>query len=161
MIEDSPDNYVFSLIKGSRLHYSLQLPIRPPRSKELQERLQGIQNDLDNQAYLEMTKGVQSGCSTDSSKILKSSDQSNSSLGQELRAANAQLSAAINVFLSMAAVFTAAFYFGDQVTSDTGLRVLLALAGAWVVGIAEGYFFLKDLVLEEKGWEHTKGSSVG
>lgn len=151
MLVDATDSYVFSLIKGSRLHYTLQPQQRPPRSKELESRLQGIQNELDNQAYLEMTKGVQKGCSTDPSKII-SSEQSGDSLGQELRAANAQLSAAINVFLSMAAVFTAAFYFGDQVTNDTGLKVLLALAGAWVVGIAEGYFFLKDLVMEEKGW---------
>ena len=52
---------------------------------------------------------------------------------------------AVNVLLSVASVFFACFYLGELVHWDVGLRVLMALFLGLVVGIAEGYWFVKDL----------------
>jgi hypothetical protein len=65
----------------------------------------------------------------------------------EWRSISNQITAIFNVFFSIIAVFVAVFYLGELVHIDVGIRVLMALAGALVVGIAEGWFFTKDLMI--------------
>jgi hypothetical protein len=65
----------------------------------------------------------------------------------EWRLISNQMTAIFNVLFSIIAVFAAVFYLGELAHVDLGIRVLLGLGGALVVGIAEGWFFTKDLMI--------------
>ncbi|RKO82775.1 hypothetical protein BDK51DRAFT_39596 [Blyttiomyces helicus] len=81
----------------------------------------------------------------------KPSEEKN--VGRELRDAGRVLAAVVNVVCSMAAVFVALFYFGDSVTRDVAMKTLLALGGALIVGVAEGWFFARDWLFDVPSFE--------
>ncbi|KAJ3296975.1 hypothetical protein HDU79_005039 [Rhizoclosmatium sp. JEL0117] len=67
----------------------------------------------------------------------------------EFNATIGMFSGILNVLLSMVAVFVAVMWVGDTVTRDVGMKTLLALFFAFVVGIAEGWFFSRDWLFED------------
>ena len=95
----------------------LPSPPKPTKSPALLKILQEAQNKLDAQEYDRMTRSVR-----------HQTHQSFSNDLSDVKFLTGQLSAILNVFLSMVAVFVAVMYFGDQVFSDL----------SWVI-----YFFLR------------------
>ncbi|KAJ3036816.1 hypothetical protein HDV00_002369 [Rhizophlyctis rosea] len=129
-----PKYHLHTLLRGSSFH--LNVPKPRTKSPALLKLLEEAQLKLDEQAYEEMTRSI-------SQKHLQTN---RTSLAQDLKHANRAITAMVNVVFSMIAVFTALFYFGHTVTNDVAMRTLLSLFGALVVGIAEGWFFSKDLI---------------
>ncbi|KAI8615999.1 endoplasmic reticulum-based factor for assembly of V-ATPase-domain-containing protein [Chytriomyces sp. MP71] len=123
-----------NLLKGS----SMVFPRREKREKseELKRLLHEAKTKSENLEYEKMTEGLRRDTS-----IISRQERS------EYKAVMGMFSALVNVLFSMVAVFVAVFYVGHTVTSDVGMKTLLALFFAFVVGIAEGYFFSRDWLL--------------
>ena len=174
-LPDDPKYHLRALLSGSsfdlpvprprtKVHISQSnhhpsIPLTLQQSPALLKLLEEAQNKLDQKAYEDMTRSI-------SLKHLQTH-----SVAQELKQANRAITAMLNVVFSMVAVFTALFYFGHTLTHDVALvsrsfccrsdscccakglsltiplqRTLFSLAGALVVGFAEGWFFGKDLL---------------
>lgn len=71
------------------------------------------------------------------------------SMGEMMRDVNRQLVTIVNVLFSMAAVFYALYYYGPHMTQEVGHQILIALAGALVVGIAEVYLIYVRVLMPE------------
>ncbi|KAJ3204831.1 hypothetical protein HDU82_005567 [Entophlyctis luteolus] len=129
---DSPD------AEGSQMVFPSPKP--PEKSAKLQQLLADAKILVENKEYSRMTKDV----------------VPNQAMGQiayqeryELKTTIGMLSAVLNVILSMVAVFVAVFWIGDTVVADVGLKTLLALTFAAIVGVAEGWFFSRDWLFED------------
>lgn len=71
------------------------------------------------------------------------------SFGEDVKDACRHLTTIVNIMFTMAAVFAFFLYVGHYVTSDLGIRVLIALLASFVVGAAEGYFYVTYVLLVE------------
>ena len=130
LIKINPDLDLSQLIRGSQI-----VLISPPeriKSEKLLKILKECQDIVDKKEYYRMTKGL------DGKKDVNLRFK-------DVKFTIGQLSSVFNVIFSMAAVFTAVMYFGDQVGS-LSVKLLLALFCAWIVGIAEGFFLFRDLM---------------
>ncbi|KAJ3330092.1 hypothetical protein HDU76_006449 [Blyttiomyces sp. JEL0837] len=147
------DEYTFdSLVKGSGM--VLEAPKPRVKSPELLRILEECRIKQENKEYDEMVKNVQ----TSKKHMALRLEQDDK---EGFRAMIGFFSSIMNVLLSMIAVFVAAFYFGDSVTDDIGMKTLLSLFSALVVGFAEGWFFSRDwLFIDEAPSKKKKGSSV-
>lgn len=129
------------LLQKSGFYYPVVKKREP--TKEYIKMMDDVKAILAQKEYDEMTKDIQS--------VKEPGWDVN-----EWKLVNTQMTSIINVLFSMIAVFAAVFYLGELAVIDVGLRVLLSLAGALIVGIAEGWFFTKDLIHVEKEISKTK-----
>ncbi|KAJ3299526.1 hypothetical protein HK104_008623 [Borealophlyctis nickersoniae] len=130
--------HIHELLKGSKIH--LNVPKPRTKSPELLQILEKIKHDLAAKEYEEMTRSV--------SQAHMRTRNGGGSIGSDLKGANRILSAVLNILFSMVAVFVALFYFGDGVTRDVAMKTLMSLAGAFIVGFAESWFFAKDWLFD-------------
>ncbi|KAJ3219915.1 hypothetical protein HDU67_008444 [Dinochytrium kinnereticum] len=123
------------LVQGSQM--ILKSP--PPREKsdKLLEILQSCQENLDRQEYDRMTADVRS----DGPTIRDDTADAKRAMGA--------VGSVLNVLMSMAAVFVAVFYFGQNLAPDVGARTLISLLAALIVGFAEGWFLSRDLLRDD------------
>ena len=133
------------LIKGCKLLYKLPLSNKERVAKETKEVeyanfMQKFRDLQDEKEFLEA-----SGSSLYSSSLLATTDGL-----FEYKTVQGQISGLVNVLFSVAAVFTAAFYLGEVVYMDVGARVLVALFAALVVGLADAWFFTRDLFVDQE-----------
>ncbi|KAI8815708.1 endoplasmic reticulum-based factor for assembly of V-ATPase-domain-containing protein [Fimicolochytrium jonesii] len=134
------------LMEGSKI--ALQGPPERVKSPQLLATLDRIRIQLENAEYAEMTKNVRLDFREEQNGPLR--------IGAELRGAFSQMSAVFNVLFSIAAVFLATFWISGTVTREIGYKTLVSLAAAMIVAIAEGWFFTRDLIQEDKNAEAGK-----
>ncbi|KAJ3416867.1 hypothetical protein HDV05_008452 [Chytridiales sp. JEL 0842] len=136
---DEADKYRFEhMVASSKM--VLESPKPRKKSPELLKILEACQAELDNKQYDEMVKDLRKS----PSRMTMAGDQK-----EDMKEIVGMLSAITNVIFSMIAVFVTVFYVGNTVTRDTGMKTLLALFGALIVGIAEGWFFSRDWLFHD------------
>ncbi|EGF83862.1 hypothetical protein BATDEDRAFT_85567 [Batrachochytrium dendrobatidis JAM81] len=137
---DRPHYAFHRLIKGSRIEFVCPKPreITPEYIKFMEK----VKIKLENKEYEDIVGKMPHG---------KSRDALGSISGDlvELRKVSGQMMSLLNIFISMAAVFTALYIFAERLWEDQGFRVLFGLFGALVVGFAEGWFYTRDWLMDE------------
>ncbi|KAG4095154.1 hypothetical protein H8356DRAFT_1689278 [Neocallimastix lanati (nom. inval.)] len=124
-----------NLIKSSKM--ILESPKPRVKSPELIKILENIKREQENKEYLKLTRDIED-------------DEDDGGLGAYASIAKKQITLVFNLFLSIAAGFTAGYVLGTQITTDTGKRALFGFLVAGVIGVAEGWFMMKDFLLLEK-----------
>ncbi|CAM0138821.1 unnamed protein product [Umbelopsis sp. WA50703] len=105
-------------------------------TKKLQARLDKIAADNQNKEYAKMVK----------SAVVSEQDKVAFHIPQdEMQEIRGHLSAIINVLFSIIACFGAFYKMSSVISSDPGVRVLLSLFGALIVGIAEVALYMSYL----------------
>ncbi|KAI9285459.1 endoplasmic reticulum-based factor for assembly of V-ATPase-domain-containing protein [Umbelopsis sp. AD052] len=126
--------YLHELMKGSSIY---KAPLkRPSRNPELQARLDRIAADNQNKEYAQMVKSV---VGSEKEKLTFKIPH------DEMQEIRGHVTAIINVLFSIVACFGAFYKMSSVVTSDMGIRVLLSLFGAIIVGIAEVTLYMSYL----------------
>ncbi|KAI8894350.1 endoplasmic reticulum-based factor for assembly of V-ATPase-domain-containing protein [Globomyces pollinis-pini] len=125
---------LLDFITGTQFYHPTKKIIPP--SKEYQKMMDDCRALLAEKEYLQMTENLET-------KKLSLSP------GSEWKEVHKMTTSIINVLFSVVAVFVAVFYLGESMQMDIGLRVLISLAGALIVAIAEGWFFTKDWVISD------------
>ncbi|KAI8840392.1 endoplasmic reticulum-based factor for assembly of V-ATPase-domain-containing protein [Chytriomyces cf. hyalinus JEL632] len=110
------------------------------KSPQLLQILDDARRKTENDAYERMTQDVKPASSI---SILTRQERN------EMKAVVGLFSSIVNVVFSMVAVFVSVYSIAYTVTSDVGMKTLLALFFTLVVGIAEGYFFTRDWLLSD------------
>ncbi|CAL4061372.1 unnamed protein product [Meganyctiphanes norvegica] len=118
----------------------------PPRSPELEARVQQLRKDQENKEYREMTKTL---CGEPSSAGI-------ADVRKDLRSLNRQLVTGAQYILSIVGTFFAIFIGSGLAIPDYGTRVLLAVIVALVVALAELYFLIRDDLREEEQLDKNK-----
>ena len=127
----SESNVQFNLvIKESKLYFAPKIAKIP--TKEYTEMMDQARKIIQQKEYLEMTREFE-----------KDGSQSEQ---LEWNTIKRHMIAILNVFFSVIACFVAVFYLGEMAHLDVGIRILLSMSGAFVVIVAEGWFFTKDLI---------------
>jgi len=125
------DKYRFNnLIKSSKM--ILLSPKPRVKSPELLKILDRIKREQENKEYIKLTRD--------------SFEDDEERIGDIAKVAKKQITLIFNVLLSIAAAFTAGFYFSKSISPDIGMRVLFGFLVGGVVGVAEGWFMTKDLL---------------
>ena len=119
-----------SVIQGSELYFEPK-EIKAP-TKEYTELMEKARRIIQQREYNEMIGQLENKTSN--------ADQLQWSVIKR------HLIAITNVIFSVIACFVAVFYLGELQHWDTGIRILVSMCGAFVVVIAEGWFFTKDLL---------------
>ncbi|CAG8449617.1 1900_t:CDS:2 [Diversispora eburnea] len=117
-----------------------------PRKKETKDpellaRLESILADQANKEYARMVGKVASSYDVETFKILDT---------EEFQSVRGQLTAIINITFTIVAVFAAVYHVAQNITGDTGMRVLLALAGSAIIGVAETFLYMRYLTGYDK-----------
>ncbi|KAH8552601.1 endoplasmic reticulum-based factor for assembly of V-ATPase-domain-containing protein [Umbelopsis sp. PMI_123] len=131
---ESAQYCLHELMKGSSIYRPPVL--RLPRNPELQARLDKISADNQNKEYAQMVKSVV-GSEKDKLAFNIPHDEM-----QEIRG---HIAAIVNVLFSIIACFGAFYKMSGVLTSDNGIRVLLSMFGAIIVGIAEVVLYMSYL----------------
>lgn len=122
---------------------TLPMPIYPPRSPELENRIQRLKAEEEHRKYNEMTKDV-------NRKQINSSE--NTSFASQMKEVDRYLIVIFQFVMSVATAFTfgylAPYYLYGR--SDVGFRLLLGIVFGFIVAIADLYFVIKFL-LETEG----------
>ncbi|OZJ03770.1 hypothetical protein BZG36_03468 [Bifiguratus adelaidae] len=118
------------LLKGSRVYI-------PPksiktRSPELEQHLETIRHQLASNEYERMVANIQPVSST---QLFTPADR------QQLKELKSQLSAIVNVTVSMGAVGFAVWVWMGNLASDVGMRFLASFAGALAIGAIETFLY--------------------
>ncbi|CAG8492012.1 7868_t:CDS:2 [Paraglomus occultum] len=126
--------WLHELLKGSGIFVEK----RKDRVKnpQLMARLEQILAEQANKEYVRMISNVASSYDVETFKLLDT---------EEFSSIRGQLTAIINITFTMVAVFAAVYHVAQTITGDTGMRVLLALTGSVVVGIAETFLYMRYL----------------
>ncbi|CAG8767719.1 675_t:CDS:2, partial [Acaulospora colombiana] len=106
------------------------------KSPELLARLEAILAEQANKEYARMIGRVASSYDVETFKLLDT---------EEFQSFRGQLTAIINITFTVVAVFAAVYHVAQNITGDTGMRVLLALAGSTIIGIAETFLYMRYL----------------
>ncbi|ORX45210.1 hypothetical protein BCR36DRAFT_358677 [Piromyces finnis] len=130
-----------NLIQSSKM--ILESPKPRVKSTELLKILDQIKREQENKEYQRLTR---------ESFI---DDEEEERIGNIAKVAKKQLTLVFNLLLSIAAGFTAGYYFGKTITSDVGKRVLIGFLVAAIIGVAEGWFMIKDLLVLEENEDGT------
>ncbi|XP_054725461.1 uncharacterized protein LOC129235579 [Anastrepha obliqua] len=134
-------------------HCSLELPENEiiKRNPELEARCQRLREQQQNQEYLDMTKNVDSS--------LKNIPED--TMAYQVKAMNSQMIAVLQFIFSVAAGFVFGFLGLELIFGGLkfGLRLVLGICCALVIGIAEMYFLVKKLNEEEKAISSLKKST--
>lgn len=135
--DEDGNKYRFnSLIKSSKM--ILLSPKPRVKSPELLKILENIKREQENKEYLKLTKDT------------FGDKEEEEGFGAIANVAKKQITLIFNFGLSIAAGFTAGYVLGGQMSSDVGKRVLLGFLVATIIGVAEGWFMMKDFLLLEK-----------
>uniref|UniRef100_A0A1D1ZFQ8 Transmembrane protein 199 n=1 Tax=Anthurium amnicola TaxID=1678845 RepID=A0A1D1ZFQ8_9ARAE len=126
--------WLHELLKGSGIY----IEKRKDRVKnpQLMARLEQILAEQANKEYARMIGRVASSYDVETFKLLDT---------EEFSSIRGQLTAIINITFTMVAVFAAVYHVAQTITGDTGMRVLLALTGSVVVGVAETFLYMRYL----------------
>ncbi|ORY01212.1 hypothetical protein K493DRAFT_347386 [Basidiobolus meristosporus CBS 931.73] len=128
-LQEKKEYYLHELVKSSQVYSE---PPKPRiRSPELIAHLEKIKVELANKEYATMVKDVEE---TDTATFQLDT--------KEWKEMKGQLTAILNIFFTMISVFVAIYWVGYTVTNDIGMKVLLGLAGALIVGIAEAWLYI-------------------
>jgi hypothetical protein len=106
------------------------------KSPELIARLETILAEQANKEYARMIGRVASSYDVETFKLLDT---------EEFQSVRGQLTAIINITFTVVAVFAAVYHVAQTITGDTGMRVLLALTGSVIVGVAETFLYMRYL----------------
>ncbi|CAG8688791.1 26916_t:CDS:2 [Dentiscutata erythropus] len=106
------------------------------KSPELLARLEKILAEQANKEYARMIGRVASSYDVETFKLLDT---------EEFQSIRGQLTAIINITFTVVAVFAAVYHVAQTITGDTGMRVLLALTGSVIVGVAETFLYMRYL----------------
>ncbi|XP_036345663.1 uncharacterized protein LOC118754901 [Rhagoletis pomonella] len=121
------------------------------RNPQLEARCQRLREQQQNQEYLNMTKNV------DSSLKYVPED----TIAYQVKAINSQMIAVLQFIFSVAAGFVFGFLGLELIFGglEFGLRLVMGIFCALVIGVAEMYFLLKKLNEEEKAISSLKKST--
>jgi len=132
---------IHQLLNDSQLLLPSYAP--PPRSKALEQRCEKLRTQQQNKEYADMTRNLRLG-PTPGGGV-------GGEFGQMQRELNQQLVTGVQYLISVVGVFFALFVslgFADQ---ELAFRLLVSIAGALTVGLAELYFIIKqDMCVEEQ-----------
>ncbi|CAG8815663.1 12205_t:CDS:2, partial [Racocetra persica] len=106
------------------------------KSPELLARLEKILAEQADKEYARMIGRVASSYDVETFKLLDT---------EEFQSIRGQLTAIINITFTVVAVFAAVYHVAQTITGDTGMRVLLALTGSVIVGVAETFLYMRYL----------------
>ncbi|KAJ1724235.1 hypothetical protein LPJ53_001510 [Coemansia erecta] len=145
--DSSEDIWVHQMLRGSSIH--IDKPEVKPRNPELVARLDKIRKQLEEQEYRRMTSNVvvaQQNGESDAMfpavpGVRTGQNTGAASIKQEMAAVNRQISVIINILFSAFGVGFAVWYASYTLTSEMGWRILMALAAAAVVVLAETWLF--------------------
>ncbi|XP_011194749.2 transmembrane protein 199 [Zeugodacus cucurbitae] len=134
------DIYLSDLIENCRLHLPMNEVIE--RNPELEARCQRLREQQQNREYLDMTKNVDA--------TLKYVPED--TIAYQVKAMNSQMIAVLQFIFSVAAGFVFGFLGLELIFGgiEFGLRLVLGISCALVIGVAEMYFLIKKLNEEEK-----------
>lgn len=134
------DIFLYDLIENCRLYLPMNEVIK--RNPELEARCQRLREQQQNKEYLDMTKNVDS--------TLKYVPED--TIAYQVKAMNSQMIAVLQFIFSVAAGFVFGFLGLELIFGglEFGLRLVLGIFCALVIGVAEMYFLLKKLNEEEK-----------
>ncbi|XP_029406384.1 transmembrane protein 199 [Bactrocera dorsalis] len=143
------DIFLHDLIDTCHLHLPMNEVIE--RNPELEARCQRLREQQQNKEYLDMTKNVDS--------TLKYVPED--TLAYQVKAMNSQMIAVLQFIFSVAAGFVFGFLGLELIFGgiEFGLRLVLGIFCALVIGVAEMYFLLKKLNEEEKAISSLKKST--
>ncbi|XP_069961916.1 transmembrane protein 199 [Bactrocera oleae] len=134
------DIFLYDIIENCRLYLPMNEVIE--RNPELEARCQRLREQQQNKEYLDMTKNVDS--------TLKYVPED--TIAYQVKAMNSQMIAVLQFIFSVAAGFVFGFLGLELIFGglEFGLRLVLGIFCALVIGVAEMYFLLKKLNEEEK-----------
>lgn len=143
------DIFLHDLIENCCMHLPMNEIIE--RNPELEERCQRLREQQQNKEYLDMTKNVDS--------TLKYVPED--TIAYQVKAMNSQMIAVLQFIFSVAAGFVFGFLGLELIFGglEFGLRLVLGIFCALVIGVAEMYFLLKKLSEEEKAISSFKKSA--
>ncbi|RHZ70261.1 hypothetical protein Glove_273g8 [Diversispora epigaea] len=132
--------WLHELLTGSGV-YAEQRKKEKTKNPELIARLESILAEQANKEYARMVGRVASSYDVETFKILDT---------EEFQNVRSQLTAIINITFTIVAVFAAVYHVAQNITGDTGTRVLLALAGSAIIGVAETFLYMRYLTGYDK-----------
>lgn len=143
------DIFLHDLIDTCGLYLPMNEVIE--RNPELEARCQRLREQQQNKEYLDMTKNVDS--------TLKYVPED--TIAYQVKAMNSQMIAVLQFIFSVAAGFVFGFLGLELIFGgiEFGLRLVLGIFCALVIGVAEMYFLLKKLNEEEKAMASLKKST--
>jgi len=106
------------------------------KSPELIAKLESILAQQANKEYYRMIGRFADSYDVETFKLLDT---------EEFSSIRGQLTAIINITFTVVAVFAAVYHVAQSITGDTGMRVLLALTGSVVAGVAETFLYMRYL----------------
>jgi len=130
---------IHQLLNDSQLLLPSYAP--PPRSEALEQRCEKLRTQQQNKEYADMTRNLRLG---------PTPGGVGGEFGQMQRELNQQLVTGVQYLISVVGVFFALFVslgFADQ---ELAFRLLVSIAGALTVGLAELYFIIKQDMCEEE-----------
>lgn len=120
----------------------------PPRSPELEARIQRLRFEQENREYKNMTKSVD--------PTLQRENLGLGEIGQDIRTVNQHIISGMQYLLSVVGTFFAIFIAAGMATSDYGVRALVASISAVIVGFAELFFIIRDDIRKENELKKNK-----
>lgn len=135
-MKQNPDGitYLHQLMEGCIIELPT-LPLPPPRSPELENRLARLRKEQEQKQYEKMVKNV----------TFTSQPQTNESFAAELKVLNRQLLEVMGFVISLFAAFMFGFVGINFMIGplDLGIRALLGVVIALIVAVAELYFLAR------------------
>ncbi|KAI9032299.1 endoplasmic reticulum-based factor for assembly of V-ATPase-domain-containing protein [Hyaloraphidium curvatum] len=129
------DRYTFTqLLRGSRIH------AEPPKPRVKSEALLKILSDIKRKQEEDEYQRMKSTGGLSQSRASFLGFQLRESV-QEFRRTGRWVSGIVNVLFSVIAIFGGGVYLGAQMSEDWGVRVLVGFGCAFIVLVAEAYFF--------------------
>lgn len=113
----------------------------PPRSPELEARIQRLRFEQENREYKNMTKSVDPTFQRENLGL--------GEIGQDIRTVNQHIISGMQYLLSVVGTFFAIFIAAGMATPDYGVRALVASISAVIVGFAELFFIIRDDMRKE------------
>lgn len=137
--EDCRPERIHELLTESQIVLPKYEP--PPRNPELEERIQRLRFEQENREYKNMTKSVDATYMKENLGL--------GEIGKDIRTVNQHIISGMQYLLSVVGTFFAIFILVGMVTSDYGVRALVALVSAIIVGLAELFFIIRDDIRKE------------
>lgn len=113
----------------------------PPRSPELEARVQRLRFEQENREYKNMTRSVDATYQRENLGL--------GEIGKDMRTVNQHIISGMQYLLSVVGTFFAIFIGVGMVTPDYGVRALMATIAAVTVGLAELFFIIREDVKKE------------
>lgn len=108
----------------------------PPRSPELEARVQRLRFEQENREYKNMTRSVDATYQRENLGL--------GEIGKDIRTVNQHIISGMQYLLSVVGTFFAIFIGVGMATPDYGVRALVATIAAVIVGLAELFFIIRE-----------------